>query len=80
MHVLRVMDARKGDVAVEFAPPEVKTPEAEKSRADAKAVFEEIMGRGMLVFAVDSAHEGTQLRSFDPSVAEMIAIPQVVGG
>lgn len=81
MNKLKVMDPSKGHVVTEYAPPEVKTKEAEKTREEAEKIFNAVMERGMTVFAFDGPQaEGTQIKKFDPAVKEMIAIPQIVGG
>lgn len=83
MHKLLILDAHKGHVEVEFAPPEVTTQEAEESRAKAKLVFDEVMARpgGWTVIAQKPASmEGQTLKKFDPNVEEAIGIAPVVGG
>lgn len=83
MHKLLIMDARKGHVEVEFAPPEVRTEEAKESRRKAKAVFDEVMGRPgrwTVIAQKPAAVEGLKLTKFDASVEEAIAIAPIVGG
>jgi hypothetical protein len=83
MHKLLIMDARKGHIEVEFAPPKDKTEEAVASRAAAEKIFNGIMARreGWAFIAQKPANvEGKKLTKFDPRIEEAIAIAPVVGG
>lgn len=81
MHKLLVMDSHEGHRTIEFAPPDVTTKDAVRSRKSAEKIFNEVMGRGLTFVAQAPASvEGKTMKKFDPHVEEAIAITQVMGG
>jgi len=55
---------------------ETDTDSMERARRMVERAFQE--GRG--VFAIDEDGVGVRLREFDPSVREIVVIPQIKGG
>ena len=77
MGVLRVMDRRKGDVAVKW------TVGDEKSQQKAKAAFDLAKGLGFTAFAfptTEAGAEGKVVREFDPAAELIVSTPQIAGG
>jgi hypothetical protein len=75
-HILRILD-KTGDTAVEWAP----TDAAETAEAEAK--FNELKASSQyLMFAVPASkrEKPTQIRSFEPTATEIIAVPRFQGG
>lgn len=73
-HVLRILD-KTGDTAVAWAPGNA-TEEAE-----AEAKFNELAkSSAFLMFAVPATGKPTQIRSFESSATEIIAVPRYQGG
>jgi len=73
MGVIRWMSA-EGDTQVAWN--EADTATMERAQRMIERAFEE--GRG--VFAIDENGVGVRLRRFDPSVREIVVIPQIKGG
>ena len=77
--VIRVGELRilgpNGDTTVTW------DPEVEESVEEVRRRFDDIVGRGYLVFALDDATlEGRQVRTFDPEVGRLRAFRPMVGG
>jgi hypothetical protein len=73
MHTLRILN-HKGDTAVEWRP------EIEDEVERARLTFDALMASGHLMFTVVPGTAPEQVRSFDPSAFEVIAVPRYVGG
>lgn len=54
----------------------------DETRAEAKALFEKLLGQGHAAFRMDAPGKGTQIRSFDEigTAEETILRPQLVAG
>ena len=73
--VLRVLN-RKGDQALAEWTPGVK-----KEEKEAETKFDGLAKQGYLMFAVDAPGKAKeQVRQFDPSAYEIVAVPQFRGG
>ncbi len=74
MGVLRILGP-SGDTRVAWDPTDVD------EIADVRRRFDEIIREGYLVFELDEhTKEGTQVRTFDPSVRELRAFRPLAGG
>jgi hypothetical protein len=73
-HHLRIM-GREGDTAVAWRP-------SYQIEVDvAKGKFDEMLGQGYAMFAVETpGAKPVQTRSFDPSAFEILAVPALKGG
>lgn len=82
MHKLLVMDELKGHVETPFAPPDVTTEEAIRSRKIAEDVFNEVMARPgwTVIVTAPTELEGEKLTQFDPRAEEAIAFGPFAGG
>ena len=69
---LRIM-SRDGDTVVTW-DPKISTKEAETK-------FDELLGRGYAMFAVEApGKKPEQVRKFDPQAFEILAVPALQGG
>jgi hypothetical protein len=75
IHQMDVLD-RSGHLTVNWDPDN-----NEEVRA-ARATFTEMIGKGYSAFLVgdEKGQRGERIRTFDPSVEEMILVPPVQGG
>lgn len=68
----------KGDIAMTWDPAK------KKEVAEAKKVFDELLGKGYRAWRVDVAKdkrdETTMLKEFDPEAAEIVVLPPLTGG
>ncbi len=71
---LRIM-SREGDTVVTW------DPEVETSTKNAETKFDELLGQGFAMFAVEApGAKPDQVRKFDPKAFEIVAVPQLQGG
>ncbi len=74
-HELRIMDAREGDIKIEWDPDNADQLEI------AKKAFGEAKRKGMLLYRVgERGRKGEQLTEFDPEAERIVASPRAVGG
>lgn len=76
---LQIMSAREGHITMDTEAKEGSVEHATPEQIEAR--FNELIGKGFLGFTASAeGATGTMTREFDPTAAEMVMTPPMVGG